>query len=469
MPPRVVLVTGVSRHLGSRLAGVLALDPSVERVVGVDTVAPRPEQLALLGRTEFVRADIRNPLIAKVIAQAGVDTVVHMNVVATPSGAGGRTAMKEINVIGTMQLLAACQKAPTMRKLVVKSTTAVYGSSPRDPALFTEDQEPRALPRSGYAKDAVEVEGYVRGFGRRRPDVALTVCRFTNFVGPTIDSPLTRYLSLPVVPTVLGFDPRLQLCHEDDGIEVLRRTTLEEHPGTYNVGGEGVLLLSQALRRLGRLSVPLPSVAGSAVARRPARRRGLLARAARLPRPRPGRRHPPPASRARHGAAADRRGVRGPRGAQPQRPADRRYRGGGGAARARRARATACRVPDRRGSRCLRPRSSRSAPAARAAAPAGPSRRRCRSPRPRRRTPRRTGSAASPAGSPSCAAASPATTRSTSSASTSTSPTTCCCRRCARCTAPGSGWRPAAWTTCPRPAARSSWPTTPARCRSTRS
>ena len=96
----------------------------------------------MLGRTEFVRADIRNPLIAKVIAQAEVDTVVHMNVIATPLGAGGRTAMKEINVIGTMQLLAACQKAPTMRKLVVKSTTAVYGSSPRDPALFTEDVEP---------------------------------------------------------------------------------------------------------------------------------------------------------------------------------------------------------------------------------------------------------------------------------------------------------------------------------------
>jgi UDP-glucose 4-epimerase len=267
VPPRVVLVTGVSRHLGSRLAGVLAADPSVERIVGVDTVAPRPDQRGTLGRTEFVRADIRNPMIAKVIAQAGVDTVVHMNVVATPSGAGGRTAMKEINVIGTMQLLAACQKAPTMRRLVVKSTTAVYGSSPRDPALFTEDQEPRALPRTGYAKDAVEVEGYVRGFGRRRPDVALTVCRFTNFVGPTIDSPLTRYLSLPVVPTVLGFDPRLQLCHEDDGIEVLRRATLEDHPGTFNVGGKGVLLLSQALRRLGRPALPVPSPAVSAVAR----------------------------------------------------------------------------------------------------------------------------------------------------------------------------------------------------------
>ncbi|HVM28705.1 MAG TPA: NAD-dependent epimerase/dehydratase family protein [Mycobacteriales bacterium] len=266
MPPRVVLVTGVSRYLGSRLAGVLQADPSIERVVGVDTVPPRPELKALLGRTTFVRADIRNPLIAKVIAQNAVDTVVHMNVIATPLGAGGRTAMKEINVIGTMQLLAACQKAPSMRKLVVKSTTAVYGSSPRDPALFPESFEPRSLPKSGYAKDAVEVEGYVRGFGRRRPDVELSLLRFTNFIGPEIDTPLTRYFSLPVVPTVLGFDPRIQLCHEADGIEVLRRATLESHPGIFNVGGPGVLLLSQALRRLGRPSFPVPSPAVTLVA-----------------------------------------------------------------------------------------------------------------------------------------------------------------------------------------------------------
>ena len=275
MRPRVVLVTGVSRYLGTLLASTLAADPSVERVIGVDTVPPRSEVLPQLGRTEFVRADIRNPLIAKVIASSEVDTVVHLNVIATPLGAGGRTAMKEINVIGTMQLLAACQKAPSLRRLVVKSTTAVYGSSPRDPALFTEDVEPRSLPKSGYAKDAVEVEGYVRGFGRRRPDVTLSLLRFTNFIGPTIETPLTRYFSLPVVPTVLGFDPRIQLCHEDDGIEVLRRCTLEEHPGIFNVGGKGVLLLSQAIRRVGRPSFPVPSPAVNVVAKL-FRRAGLV-------------------------------------------------------------------------------------------------------------------------------------------------------------------------------------------------
>jgi len=267
----VVLVTGVSRYLGSRLARALQADPAVSRVIGVDVVPPAED----LGSAEFVRADIRNPVIAKVISSAEVDTVVHLAVIATPSGAGGRSSMKEINVIGTMQLLAACQKTPTVERLVVRSSTAVYGAGPRDPALFTEDTEPRTLPRSGYAKDVAEIEGYVRGFGRRRPDVDVTMLRFANLLGPVIDTPFTRYFSLPVLPTVLGFDPRLQFVHEDDALEVLRRATVEDHEGTYNVSGDGVLLLSQAARRAGRPTLPLPAPT-AAVAGQLFRRAGVV-------------------------------------------------------------------------------------------------------------------------------------------------------------------------------------------------
>lgn len=273
-----VLVTGVARHIGARVASVLAADPAIDRVIGVDTVPPPSRSRdggVSLGRTEFVQVDLRSPDIARVIAAADIDTVVHVSLVSAPSRSAGRLYMKEHNVIGTMQLLGACQRSATVRRVVVRSTTAVYGSSPLDPAVFTEDAEPHEVPNHGYAKDAVEVEGYVRGFSRRRPDVTVTTLRFANFMGPGVDSPLTRYFTQPVLPTVLGFDPRLQFVHEDDGVEVLRRAATEDHPGTFNVAGDGVLLLSQCVRRAGQISVPIPSPAFSLLGNL-ARRTGLV-------------------------------------------------------------------------------------------------------------------------------------------------------------------------------------------------
>lgn len=261
----VVLITGVSRYLGARLAAQLADDPTIERVIGIDTMPPSKADLQRLGRTEFVRADIRNPLIAKVVAQAKVDTVVHAAVMGTLRGVGSRVALKELNVVGTMQLLAACQKSDAVRRLVVRSTTAVYGSGPGDPAVFTEDMHAVGSTPEGYAKDAVEVEGYVRGFRRRRPDIAVCMLRFASLIGPTVESPLTRYLAMPVVPTSLGYDPRLQLLHESDAVEVLRRASIDDHPGVFNVAADGVLLLSQAVRRARRVRLPVPSPAISLV------------------------------------------------------------------------------------------------------------------------------------------------------------------------------------------------------------
>ncbi|MFJ9024564.1 NAD-dependent epimerase/dehydratase family protein [Streptomyces sp. NPDC102259] len=267
---KVVLVTGVARQLGGRFVRRIQRDPEVDRVVAVDAVRPEHH----LGGADFIEADIRQPTIARVLAETGADTVVHLDVTATALGRGSRTTVKETNVIGTMQLLGACQKSPNVKRLVVKSSTNVYGSAPRDPAVFTETTPPKSLPSGGFAKDAVEVEGYVRGFARRRPDVAVCVLRFANILGPTAETPLASYFSLPVLPTVLGYDPRLQFVHEDDVIEVLRIASHEPrrgtlNSGTFNIAGDGALLLSQCSRRLGRPTVPLllPAVtwAGSLV------------------------------------------------------------------------------------------------------------------------------------------------------------------------------------------------------------
>ncbi|BAJ29180.1 hypothetical protein KSE_33720 [Kitasatospora setae KM-6054] len=248
-----MLVTGVARPLGARFAERISEHPEVDRVVGVDAAPPPP---GLPFGVRYAQVDPRRPAIARVIAEHGVDTVVHLNVTAL--GHGGRAAVKESNVIGSMQLLGACQQAPGVRRLVVKSTTAVYGSAPRDPAVFGERTQPKALPPGGFARDAAEVEGYVRGFARRRPDVAVTVLRFANILGPDGDTPLAAYFRLPLLPTAFGHDPRLQFVHEDDAQEVLRLAALAAAPtGTYNVAGDGVLLLSQCARRLGRPTVPL--------------------------------------------------------------------------------------------------------------------------------------------------------------------------------------------------------------------
>ncbi len=257
---RVVLVTGVAADLGRRFARCLADGDAVDRVVGVDGTPPRGD----VGGMQFVRADIRNPVIAKVIVREQVDTVVHLSVAAS-SPTGARQSMKEPNVIGTMQLLAACQQAAGVRHLVVKSSAAVYGASNRDPAMFTEDMNARRLPRSGFPKDVTEVESYVRGFARRRPDVRVTTLRTADVIGPQVSSGITAYFRLPVIPTVLGFDPRLQFLHESDAYAVLRHATLQDVPGTFNVAGGDIILLSQAVRRLGRPALALPSFALSPV------------------------------------------------------------------------------------------------------------------------------------------------------------------------------------------------------------
>lgn len=248
---RRILITGVGTAIAAALARRLERRDDVAYLAGLDTREP-----AGLGRTEFVRADLRSPLVTKVIESTGVDTLVHAGLLSMAGEAGGRGRMKEINVIGTMQLLAAAQKAPLLRQVVVRSTTAVYGNSHRNPSLLPEDAQV-APAKSGYAKDAAELEGYTRGFARRRADVAVTILRLANTVGPTVSTPLTKYFSLPVVPTLLGYDPRLQLLHEDDAVDVFEEAVINRRPGIYNVAGPGAMYLSQAVRIAGKPTLPV--------------------------------------------------------------------------------------------------------------------------------------------------------------------------------------------------------------------
>jgi UDP-glucose 4-epimerase len=255
-----ILITGISGGLATRLARRLTAHDRVDLVMGVDSRLPTED----LNGTRVIRADLSSPVLPAVLERERIDTLVHLAITAAPPGAGGRDR-KEHNVIGTMQLLAAAQRAPRLRTVIIKSSTAVYGSDASSRSLFSEETTTHAT--SGYARDVVEAEGYARAFARRRDDVVLTVLRFANLLGAGIDTPFSRYLALPVIPTVLGYDPRLQLCHTDDAVEVLYQACLDTRPGIFNVAGPGVLYLSQTARIAGRPRVPVPvplveSVAG---------------------------------------------------------------------------------------------------------------------------------------------------------------------------------------------------------------
>lgn len=251
-------MTGASRFPGGFLVARLAQDPRVERVVAVDAVSPSKDMMRRMGRAEFVRADIRNPLIGKVIRGAEVDTVVHAATVAQAPKSGSRAAMKDMNVIGAMQLFAVCQKAPSVRKVVVRSASAVYGGSPKDPAKFTEEMSARRPPQGGWARDSIEIEGYARGLGRRRPDIAVSILRLAPLMGPRRHGWVARYLSSPMVPSIFGRDARMQLLHEEDALAALERATVAGPAGTFNVAGDGAVMMSQAIRRAGRVEVPMP-------------------------------------------------------------------------------------------------------------------------------------------------------------------------------------------------------------------
>jgi UDP-glucose 4-epimerase len=249
-----VLITGVSRFLGLLLAKRLENDPAIEAVIGVDLDEPPLKVDGL----EFIRADIRSPLIAKVLDSSGADTLVHTNILSSPGRLGGRSQMKENNVIGTMQLLAAAQRSSSMKRVVVRSSTAIYGSAPNEPSIIAEDHALRHVNLTGYGKDCAEAETYTRDFGRRRSDVDLVILRTQNVVGPSIKSSIVDYLSLPVVPTAMGFDPRLQFLHESDAVEALYLALTKGERGIFNIASEGIVYLSKAIRMMGAVQLPLP-------------------------------------------------------------------------------------------------------------------------------------------------------------------------------------------------------------------
>jgi UDP-glucose 4-epimerase len=251
---RRIAIAGVATHWGSELARALLAEDSVEQVFGIDTRPPAND----LGAVEWIEADLRSPVISRLLPSTGVDTVVHCGILWYPEPDKPDRALHDINVIGTLQLLAACEKTESLRQVIVRGSAAIYGSEPAAPSFFTEEMARHFPLRTRFQRDIGELEAYFENYARRHSALTCCMLRYQPEIGAELQTPLARYLSLPVVPTQLGFDPRLQLVHSEDATGALLAATLRPVRGAVNVAPSGSISLSRALRLAGRAQLPVP-------------------------------------------------------------------------------------------------------------------------------------------------------------------------------------------------------------------
>jgi UDP-glucose 4-epimerase len=250
---RRILLTGLDTFWGGRVAAALEHDPSIEMILGMGTGTPSVE----LERTEYVRADSSYSLLSRIVRATQVDTIVHTFLVVDSTTMSGRD-LHEVNVIGTMNLLAAAGAAgSSVRQLVVKSSSLVYGSHPGDPTWFSEDTPRSRPPRSRLERSLTEVESYVHDFASENPEVTVGVLRFANVLGADITTPISRNLSRGVMPSIAGFDPLLQFVEEEDVVRCLEFMVRERVSGIYNVAGAGKLPVSEVAKIAGAWRLPI--------------------------------------------------------------------------------------------------------------------------------------------------------------------------------------------------------------------
>ena len=259
---RRVLVTGLGTFWGGRVAQALEQDAEVDVIVGLDTAEPSIE----LERTEFVRADESYSILSRIVKAARIDTILHTFLIVDTTRTAPRT-VHETNVIGTMNLLAAASGTSTVRTVVVKSSTLVYGSNPDDPQWFREEMRRSRPARTPVERSLLEAEGYLRDFADDNEHISVSVLRYCNVLGPDIRTPLRSALELPLVPCIGGFDPGLQFIHEHDVVRSMLYVLDNDLDGVFNVAGDGRLPWSEIVRICGKRMVPLPPIGTGAAAR----------------------------------------------------------------------------------------------------------------------------------------------------------------------------------------------------------
>jgi UDP-glucose 4-epimerase len=249
-----IAVTGASGNLGRLILPRLEADPAVSKLWALDIRRPLSSSSKLsYRRVDLVRHEAEKELGA-LLREEKIDVLYHL---AFHLGRGRGSLAHELEVMGTLQILSAVAAAQVAR-LIVPSSTALYGARGEHPAWMDETTPLSGCPDSRFVQDKVRVEEQLRSFRKSHPETKVIVLRMAPVVGPDCDNPFTRYLEGTHIPTLLGFDPLLQVVHQDDAAAALHLALHADVQGEFNIVGEGVISLSGLVRQAGKRSLPLP-------------------------------------------------------------------------------------------------------------------------------------------------------------------------------------------------------------------
>jgi UDP-glucose 4-epimerase len=254
--PGVIAITGLRTFVGQALVERLLQRVPGVRIVGLDRSRP----FRLDDRVRFHRIDLAEPTadgpLAEILEKEGAEVLVHAAFRTDPTP--DLESDHDLETIGSLHVMHACAAAK-VKRLVVSSSTMLYGARPDNPNFLTEAHPLRGHPLAHAVSDRVEMEGLLDEWSARRPDTDVTVLRTCWTFGPRSWNRVVSYFALPVVARPMGYDPLMQFVHEDDVLHCFERAVLEPHPGVYNVVGKGVLPLSTVLSLAGKRGLPLPS------------------------------------------------------------------------------------------------------------------------------------------------------------------------------------------------------------------
>lgn len=251
-----IAITGVNTQLGSSLIALFERERRWKRIVAID-LKNAPDAGS---KTRFYKVDLTQPAVdaqlAEILHAEKVHTVVHGAFLSQPTHA---TAWAhELESVGTMHVLNACEEYG-VSKLILRSTTMLYGARPDNPLYLTENHALRGNKKWSFIGDKLDAEKQVAAFAERRPNTVVTVLRLAPSIGRGSRNYFaSMLLKQRMVPTILGFDPLTQFIHELDVVAAFHRAINEDHPGAFNIVAPGVLPLKTVLRMAGRLELPVP-------------------------------------------------------------------------------------------------------------------------------------------------------------------------------------------------------------------